>query len=78
MIPEMNICARNKLLVLLERKGIYIEELEEAIENAYQNYCDRRDREEGVIEDEHQRKKRLLSLLREEVYSHPMWAVNEC
>jgi hypothetical protein len=78
MIPEMNICARNKLLVLLERKGIYMKELEEAIEDAYQNYYDRRDKEEGVKEEEHRRKKRLLNLLREEAYSTPMWAVNQC
>ena len=40
MKAKMNIRARNKLLDILNEKGIEIEDLEEAIEEAYENYCE--------------------------------------
>ena len=40
---EMNLSARSTLLIILERKGIQIPELEEAIEDAYERFCDRQD-----------------------------------
>ena len=57
---EMNLSARNTLLLILERKGIQIRELEEAIETLYESFCDRMDESELARKEIEYKRRKLL------------------